>query len=94
MSVVAQAVNDLPTQLLSGVGRPGDHLGVIMAVRRAHPHLVWENCEDGGCMMTYRMARLCHTSITVDNIAAYATRQGVYGASSFLGALQCALHGG
>jgi len=54
---------------------------VIGAVRRAHPHLVWENCEDGGCMMTYRMARLCHTSITVDNIATYATRQGVYGAS-------------
>jgi len=54
---------------------------VILAVRRAHPHLVWENCEDGGCMLTYRMARLCHTSITVDNIATYATRQGVYGAS-------------
>ncbi|HAJ37886.1 MAG TPA: alpha-galactosidase [Chloroflexi bacterium] len=54
---------------------------VIMAVRRAHPQLVWENCEDGGCMMTYRMARLCHTSITVDNIATYATRQGIYGAS-------------
>lgn len=54
---------------------------VIMAVRCAHPHLVWENCEDGGCMMTYRMARLCHTSITVDNIATYATRQGIYGAS-------------
>lgn len=54
---------------------------VILAVRQAHPHLVWENCEDGGCMMTYRMARLAHTSITVDNIATYATRQGVYGAS-------------
>ncbi|MBI1298359.1 alpha-galactosidase [bacterium] len=54
---------------------------VILAVRKANPHLVWENCEDGGCMLTYRMARLCHTSITVDNIAAYATRQGVYGAS-------------
>jgi alpha-galactosidase len=54
---------------------------VIAAVRRAHPHLVWENCEDGGCMLTYRMARLCHTSITVDNIATYATRQGIYGAS-------------
>ncbi|MFO7631435.1 MAG: alpha-galactosidase, partial [Caldilinea sp.] len=54
---------------------------VIMGVRQAHPHLVWENCEDGGCMMTYRMARLCHTSITVDNIATYATRQGIYGAS-------------
>jgi hypothetical protein len=54
---------------------------VILAVRQAHPHLVWENCEDGGCMMTYRMARLAHTSITVDNIATYATRQGIYGAS-------------
>jgi hypothetical protein len=32
-------------------------------------------------MLTYRMARLCHTSITVDNIATYATRQGIYGAS-------------
>lgn len=54
---------------------------LILAVRQAHPQLVWENCEDGGCMMTYRMARLCHTSITVDNIASYATRQGIYGAS-------------
>jgi alpha-galactosidase len=31
--------------------------------------------------MTFRMGRLCHTSITVDNIATYATRQGIYGAS-------------
>ncbi len=27
------------------------------------------------------MARLYHSTITVDNIATYATRQGVYGAS-------------
>jgi hypothetical protein len=54
---------------------------VIATVRRMRPHIVWENCEDGGCMMTYRMARLCHSSITVDNIATYATRQGIYGAS-------------
>lgn len=54
---------------------------VIATVRRLRPHIVWENCEDGGCMMTYRMARLCHSSITVDNIATYATRQGIYGAS-------------
>lgn len=54
---------------------------VIEAIRRAHPQLVVENCEDGGCMLTYRMARLYHTSITVDNIATYATRQGIYGAS-------------
>ncbi|HWQ12890.1 MAG TPA: alpha-galactosidase [Roseiflexaceae bacterium] len=54
---------------------------VIETVRRARPHVVLENCEDGGCMMTYKMARLYHTSITVDNIATYATRQGIYGAS-------------
>jgi hypothetical protein len=54
---------------------------VIGAVRRERPHVVVENCEDGGCMMTYKMARLYHTSITVDNIATYATRQGIYGAS-------------
>jgi hypothetical protein len=54
---------------------------VIAAVRAAYPALVVENCEDGGCMMTYRMARLYHTSITVDNISTYPTRQGIYGAS-------------
>lgn len=54
---------------------------VIESLRRARPHLTLENCEDGGCMMTYKMARLYHTSITVDNTSSYATRQGVYGAS-------------
>ncbi len=54
---------------------------VIMGVRERCPGLVIENCEDGGCMMTYKMARLYHTSITVDNIDAYSTRQGVFGAS-------------
>lgn len=54
---------------------------LIATLRRERPHLVLENCEDGGCMMTYKMARLYHTSITVDNINAYATRQGVFGAS-------------
>lgn len=54
---------------------------VIETIRRERPQIVLENCEDGGCMLTYRMARLYHTSITVDNIASYATRQGVYGAS-------------
>jgi hypothetical protein len=62
----------------------GSQLGLdalIETLRRERPGLVLENCEDGGCMMTYKMARLYHTSITVDNIATYATRQGVYGAS-------------
>jgi alpha-galactosidase len=62
----------------------GSQLGLDLlmeTLRRERPNLVLENCEDGGCMMTYKMARLYHTSITVDNIATYATRQGVYGAS-------------
>ncbi|HMO57351.1 MAG TPA: alpha-galactosidase [Roseiflexaceae bacterium] len=54
---------------------------IMQTIRRERPHVVLENCEDGGCMMTYKMARLYHTSITVDNIASYATRQGIYGAS-------------
>lgn len=54
---------------------------VIASLRKAHPRLVVENCEDGGCMMTYKMAGLYHTSITVDNIDTYSTRQGIYGAS-------------
>jgi alpha-galactosidase len=54
---------------------------VIETMRQLRPHVIWENCENGGCMLTYKMARLYHTSGTVDNIATYATRQGVYGAS-------------
>jgi len=54
---------------------------VVETVRRLRPDVVWENCEDGGCMLTYKMARNYHSTITVDNIATYATRQGVYGAS-------------
>ena len=62
----------------------GSQLGLdllIETLRRERPGLVLENCEDGGCMLTYKMARLYDTSITVDNITTYATRQGVYGAS-------------
>ena len=62
----------------------GSQLGLDLlmeALRRERPGLVLENCEDGGCMMTFKMARLYDTSITVDNIGAYATRQGIYGAS-------------
>jgi hypothetical protein len=62
----------------------GSTLGIDMvigALRRQRPGLVLENCEDGGCMLTFKMGRLYHTSITVDNISTYHTRQGVYGAS-------------
>ena len=32
-------------------------------------------------MLTYKMARLCHTTVNVDCTATYSTRQGIYGAS-------------
>ena len=32
-------------------------------------------------MLTYKMARLCHTTVNVDCTATYPTRQGIYGAS-------------
>ena len=54
---------------------------VVETVRQMRPNVIWENCEDGGTMLTYKMARNYHSSVTVDNIASYATRQGVYGAS-------------
>lgn len=54
---------------------------VIQEVHRRRPHVVLENCEDGGAMLTYRMGRLYHTSVGVDNMSTYATRQGVYGMS-------------
>ena len=40
---------------------------VIDTLRKRHPALVVENCEDGG----FKMARLYQTSITVDNMDAY-----------------------
>jgi hypothetical protein len=54
---------------------------MLDTLHRRHPDLVLENCEDGGVMQTYAMARRYHTTITVDNIGTYHTRQGVYGAS-------------
>jgi alpha-galactosidase len=54
---------------------------LIEALRRERPRLVLENCEDGGCMLTYKMARLFHTSVTVDSGSSYVTRQGIFGAS-------------
>lgn len=54
---------------------------VIETLRTLRPNVIWENCEDGGCMLTYKMARMYHTSIAADNIDTYSTRQGIYGMS-------------
>lgn len=40
---------------------------VLAEVRKIHPSFVFENCEDGGAMLTYKTAQLYDTSISVDN---------------------------
>ncbi|MEX2262424.1 MAG: alpha-galactosidase [Bryobacteraceae bacterium] len=52
---------------------------VVEAARRERPHVVWENCEDGGNMMTYNMVRNYATSIAADDSGPMTTRQAVYG---------------
>jgi hypothetical protein len=57
---------------------------VLRRVRAAHPHLVIENCEGGGRVMTYAMVQLHDTSITSDGPVlrdALARRQALYGAT-------------
>lgn len=52
---------------------------VIAAIQRATPKTVWENCEDGGNMMTYKMVGQYVTSILSDDAQPLTTRQAVYG---------------
>ncbi len=51
----------------------GSDLGlnhVIASVRAAFPELVLENCEDSGCMPTYRIVRLYHTADGIEVVLA------------------------
>jgi hypothetical protein len=52
---------------------------VIAEVQSRRPHVHWENCEDGGNMMTYNMVRNYVTSIAADDSGPLTTRQAVYG---------------
>ena len=52
---------------------------VIAAVQAARPQVHWENCEDGGNMMTFNMVKNYVTSIAADDSGALTTRQAVYG---------------
>ncbi|MBV6432995.1 MAG: hypothetical protein IANPNBLG_03156 [Bryobacteraceae bacterium] len=54
---------------------------LIDRVREQRPKVEWENCEDGGNMMTYSMTRRYVTSINADDSGPMTTRQAVYGAS-------------
>jgi alpha-galactosidase len=52
---------------------------VVGALLAQRPAVHWENCEDGGAMMTYNMVRNYVTSIAADDSGPMTTRQAVYG---------------
>ncbi|MGH9660595.1 MAG: GH36 C-terminal domain-containing protein, partial [Bryobacteraceae bacterium] len=51
----------------------------VAAIQAQRPNVIWENCEDGGNMMTYNMVRNYQTSIASDDSGPMTTRQAVYG---------------
>jgi alpha-galactosidase len=54
---------------------------VVSQIRAQRPNVMWENCENGGNMMTFSMVQRYVTSITNDASGALGARQGVYGAT-------------
>jgi alpha-galactosidase len=54
---------------------------VLDAVQKQRPRTAWENCANGGSMMTFNMVKYYVTSITNDASGALASRQAVYGAT-------------
>lgn len=54
---------------------------IIQSIQAQTPGTVWENCANGGNMMTFRMVRNYVTSITNDASGPLGSRQGLYGAS-------------
>ena len=54
---------------------------VVSAIQQARPNVFWENCENGGNMMTFNMVKSYVTSITNDASGSLASRQAVYGAT-------------
>jgi len=54
---------------------------VVQEVQRRRPDVLWENCENGGNMMTFQMVRQYDTSILNDASGARGARQAVYGAT-------------
>jgi alpha-galactosidase len=53
----------------------------VAAIQRQRPEVIWENCEDGGNMMTFNMVQNYATSINCDDSGALTSRQAVYGAT-------------
>jgi hypothetical protein len=53
----------------------------VKAIQAARPNVYWENCENGGNMMTFNMVRMYVTSITNDASGSLSARRAVYGAT-------------
>jgi hypothetical protein len=54
---------------------------VVSAIQAARPNVNWENCENGGNMMTFNMVKSYVTSITNDASGSLPARTAVYGAT-------------
>ncbi|MBI3680590.1 MAG: alpha-galactosidase [Acidobacteria bacterium] len=54
---------------------------VLDAVQKQRPKVYWENCANGGSMMTFNMVKYYVTTITNDASGALGSRQAVYGAT-------------
>jgi alpha-galactosidase len=54
---------------------------VVLAIQAARPNVYWENCENGGNMMTFNMVKSYVTSITNDASGSLSSRRAVYGAT-------------
>ncbi len=54
---------------------------ILEEIQARTPGTVWENCANGGNMMTFRMVRNYVTSITNDASGSLGSRQGLFGAS-------------
>jgi alpha-galactosidase len=52
---------------------------VVQAIQAQRPRVRWENCQNGGNMMTYNMVRRYATSITADDSGELRTRQAIHG---------------
>lgn len=58
-----------------------DGLDIIVSEITRRTGVVWENCANGGSMMTFKMARNYVTSITNDASGSLGSRQGAFGAT-------------
>ena len=51
----------------------------VDAIQLQAPQVSWENCQDGGNMMTFNMVQRYVTSIAADDTTPLTTRQATYG---------------